>query len=421
MSEQVNQTALTTESTAAVKPELSAKPKPAPEQKGKSGRIAVSTLVVLITIGALAVGIPWIAYRFNHVVVSEATVKGTVTKVGARIEGRIKSIDVERGQNVYKGQVLIRMEDRHLQAALERARAELESATKDLTSEKMGIEQSRKRLTIEIERCNGTRKKAAGELAAHKSVLSNAQSQFQRVFSLAKQGAASLSEVDRAMSDRDRAQALVNASLGSVDAAESSYQKAMNELEGIAVRESHLAVLDSQIAMARARVSQAEADVEATVIKAPEDGRVLDRLVEVGGSAKVGEPMLALWIGRAWVEAWVDERDLRKFKIGTQVDVSLDSDPNRKLSGRVIGFGLESDKQMQLAPVPATLHSLVRQNALVPVRIALDEDNSKIQLGLSVMVGIKKEAALGAEIEPVVRRVPGANPPSALTRVNAKD
>lgn len=134
-------------------------------------RVTTAGIVGLVTIAALAAGIPWAWYRLGHVVLSEATVKGTVTKIGARIEGRIKSIEVAAGQEVKKDDVLLRMEDSHLQAALARARAELQSAQKELSSEKMGVEQTRKRLSLDIERVNAMRKKSTGELDAATSNL----------------------------------------------------------------------------------------------------------------------------------------------------------------------------------------------------------------------------------------------------------
>src|SRR5438552_3100102 len=105
-------------------------------------RIIVTAVVILLSLAAIGIAIPWAAYRCRNVVISEATVKGKVTKVGARIEGRVKTIEAELGQHVTKGQVLLRLEDTHLQAALDRARAELQSATKELESEKSGIEQT---------------------------------------------------------------------------------------------------------------------------------------------------------------------------------------------------------------------------------------------------------------------------------------
>src|SRR4051794_7396707 len=110
-----------------------------PQPKKTSGaatRVVVITIVCLLTLAGLAVGVPWALYRYNHIVVSKAAMKGTITKIGARIDGRIKSIEVQPGQVVTRGDVLLRMEDHHLQAALDRARAELRSAVQDIESEK---------------------------------------------------------------------------------------------------------------------------------------------------------------------------------------------------------------------------------------------------------------------------------------------
>jgi multidrug resistance efflux pump len=363
-------------------------------------RLGVIGALGLVSAGLLFVGIPWGCYRYEHVVLSEATVHGVVTRMGARIEGRIKSIEVNVGERVRQGQVLLRLEDLHLQAALKQARAELQTATHELRSERMAIEQARRRFTLEIERVSGARKKAAGELDAGKSTLARFEKDYERVAVLIQSGVGSTSEMDRITGERDNAQGCVKAAIGQLEAAESSYQEAMNELEGLKVREARLDVLQSQIALAQAKVALAEADLDAAVLRAPGDGRVLERIVELGGSAKVGEPMISLWLGRAWVEAWADENDLHKFRLGSQADISLDASSNGKLSGRVEAIGLATDKHLQATPVPSTLHAIVRHNAMVPVRIALDTDSSRLQLGLSAVVGIQKESAASEAEQP---------------------
>src|SRR4249920_2602317 len=131
-----------------------------PRSKPPMVRIVVICIVILLTIATLAVLVPWANYRVNNIVLREASVRGVVTKIGSRIEGRVQSVDVEPGQQVTKGQVLLRMEDSHLQAALDRARGELQSALRELESEKLGIEQNRRRLTADIERAKGQVKKA---------------------------------------------------------------------------------------------------------------------------------------------------------------------------------------------------------------------------------------------------------------------
>ncbi|MEY2407616.1 MAG: rane fusion protein multidrug efflux system [Verrucomicrobiota bacterium] len=395
---------------------------PAPSKKsgGFFIRLIVVLIIVLATAAAVAVAIPWGRYRYHHIVLSEATVRGTIAKIGVRLEGRIKSVEVEPGQRVSKGDVLFRMEDRHLDTARDRARGELLCASKDLESERLGIAQSRRRLTIEIERANAARKKSAGELEAARSNLQKAEKQHKRFAELLASGSASASEMDKVTGDRDRAQGMANASEASLEAAEANYQKATNELEGLQVRESRTGVLETQIEVARTRVTAAEIDLEAAVIRATEDGRVLERILEAGGSAKVGEPVIALWIGRAWVEAWADERDLRKMRVGSLVDISIDASPDHKVLGTVESIGLMTDKQRQPTAVPSTLRSFVRQSAMVPVRIALDEDNDKLQLGLSVMVGIKKETDSSIASRPALESSPSATAPLGLTRVQGK-
>lgn len=371
-----------------------------PQTKPPVTRTIVICLVLLLSVAAIAIAIPWANYRFKNIVLREAAVRGAVTKLGARIDGRIKSIDVVPGQTVTKGQVLLRMEDSHLRAALERARGDLKSAKLELENEKLSIAQVRRRLTFEIERSKTAIKKANSEVAAQNASLTRTEKQYDRLSALVKTGAAAVAELDKITGDRDRALAYVSSANASLEAAETNHERAKSELEGLQIRENRLGVMETQIAIAEAKVSMAEADSESAIVTAPEDGRVVERIVNVGGSAKVGEPILSLWIGKAWVEAWADERDLHKIQPGSPVDISFDSSPDRKLAGRVESIGLMTDKQMAPTLVPATLHAFMRNSAMVPIRIALDDENPPVQLGLSVLVGIRK----GAESEAVAKK-----------------
>ncbi len=363
-------------------------------------RTIVICLVLLLSVAAIAFAVPWAKYRFQNIVLREAAVRGAVTKLGARIDGRIKSIDVVPGQTVTQGQVLLRMEDSHLRAALERARGDLKSAKLELENEKLSIAQVHRRLTFEIARSKTAIKKATSDVAAQNASLTRTEKQYDRLSALVKTGAAAVAELDKITGDRDRALAYVGSAGASLEATETNHERAKSELEGLQIRENRLAVMETQINIAEAKVSMAEADTESAIVTAPEDGRVVERIVNVGGSAKVGEPILSLWIGRAWVEAWADERDLHKIQPGSPVDISFDSTPDRKLTGRVESIGLMTDKLMTPSLVPATLHAFMRNSAMVPIRIALDDENPPVQLGLSVLVGIRK----GAEAEAVAKK-----------------
>src|SRR5204863_4827279 len=148
-------------------------------------------------------------------------------------------------------------------------------------------------------------------------------------------------------------------------------------------------VFGADIERARQHLSRAKADLAACVIRAPEEGWVAERIVEPGGSAKVGEPMLTLWLGTPWIEAWADEKKLAHIAIDSSVDVTLTAYPGRQFAGRVEAIGVLADRQLQAETVPATLHSLFPPDAMFRIRIAVSTDQFRIQPGLTALVGIQ--------------------------------
>jgi len=352
-------------------------------------RFIVLSAVGLATAAAALTGASWFLYRVGHTVISNATVKGRLHRIGARIDGQVKSIEVQPSQRVSKGDVLIRLQDEHFQAALREAQSELDAAAKRRDAEKLAIEHERLRLPLEVERCESVYQAAAGEVEAAASNRGQLEREFERTSSLIKAGVSSTSEMDRAQAERDNARALVKAAEGNLAAAESNCRVARVQVEGLRVREAAVEVLAAEVERARQHLSAAEADLAATVIRAPEDGWVAERVVEPGGSAKVGEPILTLWLGEPWVEAWVDEKRLSRIGIGRQVDITLTAYLGRKLRGRVDSIGVLSDRELQAETVPSTLHSLFPSEAMVPIRIAVQGTELRLQPGLSAIVGIR--------------------------------
>jgi len=153
--------------------------------------------------------------------------------------------------------------------------------------------------------------------------------------------------------------------------------------------------LAAEVELARQQVALCEANEAATVIRAPADGWVIDRIVEPGGSAKVGEPMMSLWLGPPWVEAWVNERKLDHIQIGSPADVTLSAFPGRKLHGQVEAIGVLTDTALQAETaslakaVPDTLHSFFVPDSMVPVRIVVPDSPVRLQPGLTALVGIR--------------------------------
>jgi membrane fusion protein (multidrug efflux system) len=370
-------------------------PTPAPAvvpKKSQTTRVVVFSIVGVITLLGLISIASWGGYRLRHTVVNNATVKGRVHKIGARIDGQIQSVEVQPGERVARGQVLIRLVDDQFQAALREARAELVSAQKRVAAERLAIEHERRRLAVEVERCEALSKSLSGTHAAASSTRDKWDIEFERVMVLIQSNVASPSERDAIRAERDSARATVDATAASLAAAQSDCRLALLQIEALRVREANLEVLGAEEELARQRVATREADLAATVIRAPEDGWVASRIVEAGGSAKIGEPMMSVWFGAPWVEAWVDERKLANITIGSAVDVKLIAFSDFKLAGRVEAIGVLADKELQETAVPASVRSFFTDHAMVPIRIAVPGDEVRLQPGLTALVGIRDAA-----------------------------
>lgn len=362
--------------------------------RGKEGatRLIVLGTVTVVTIAALLLGGSWLYYRTQHTVIRNASVKGRLYQLGARIDGQVQSITVEPGQRVTKGQVLVRLTDDHFQAARNQAQSELEAAQKKMAAERLAIDHERQRLALEVERCENLSEALAGEVEAAITLRNKWERETERVKLLIPAQVTSASEIDRVTTERDNARALLKSAEGNFGAAQSNCRVAQVDVEGLRVREAKLQVLVADVELARQRLAAADADLAAAILRAPEDGWVVERIVQPGGSAKVGEPMLSLWVGAPWIEAWVNEKKLDRVKIGNPVDVTLAAFPGRKLRGKVESIGILADTERQNASVPATLHSLFPNDAMIPIRISVDAEELRLQPGLTALVGIRNAA-----------------------------
>jgi HlyD family secretion protein len=134
------------------------------------------------------------------------------------------------------------------------------------------------------------------------------KSKHARVAQLVSASIATVSTLDETTAQRDVALASAVAARARQQAAKGVHRAAVVELDGLDVRTSRLRLRRSQVEAARSALTAAQASVDATYIRAPEDGWVLRTLVGPGASIRVGQPIVELWIGnRAWVEAWINE------------------------------------------------------------------------------------------------------------------
>jgi membrane fusion protein (multidrug efflux system) len=353
-------------------------------------------LPVAAVCAALAFLLPlglWTNYRSTHVVSRDAVVRGHIAEVGARLDGVVKTVEVDAGDRVSKGQVVARLEDSHFAARLTQARSQLEKAQRELEVERLAIENERQRLASSLTGVSADLAAARAGVQAAESRAEEALRQLELAQSLVSKGLVPAERARAAETELRTARALAAESRAKVSAAGAGEDLARVASRGLAVREKRVSVLESEIAGFNAEVALAEANLDGAVIRAPDNGAVVRRIVQPGGSTSVGQPIISLWVGGdIWVEAWVDEDDLAWVTAGSPATVSFKSYPDREFTGVVESLGVSTDVELPDNEVPQPRSERMRAAPLISARIRLDDPASDLFPGLSAVVGIRKKA-----------------------------
>ena len=351
----------------------------------------VGLLVGAAVLPVLAPGFLWGFYRFTYVESRNAMVKGTISNVGAQIDGVVTNVEVDAGQRVRAGQVLARFEDRQLQANAQRALSRFERATRELEVERLAIAQERRRLAGQVTEASARNDAARAKTEAARTGMEDAGARYELSKTLADGGMIAPEELRRADMARRTADALAATARADQEAASAARQLAEIESDGLFVRRKHLVVLEADVEASRAELALANADLKATLIRAPGDGWVVRRIAEAGASVVVGQPIVALWIGsEVWVEAWIEERDLGKVIPGGRARVTVTPYPNHVFNGTIESVGVSTDSELPDTAVPQPRNARMRATPVVGVRVKLDESQGLFP-GLSAVVLLQKK------------------------------
>ncbi len=348
---------------------------------------------LLATGGLVGLGVWWGHYRYGHIVASSASFKGYVAQVGARFDAAVASVNVVAGQRVQAGDIVARLEDAHLQALQRQAEAELLRATQRLDVEKLAINHERTRLDARVTQREAEFVAAGARLDAAKSEEDNARREYSRLSELNRSGVSSSEEYQKAQATLRTDEARTAAARADREAADAALRSARAECQALAVREAGLVVFESQVKISRAAAAEAGANLEATVIRAPDSGWVVRRIAEPGASVRVGQPIVALWCGTdLWVEAWIEESDLPQVGEGSEASVTVDSLDGKVLTGHVAAINVVTSMELGSNEMPRMLSPRTRETPMVCLRIALDQVPSSVFPGLSALVSIPKRA-----------------------------
>ncbi|MCB1744831.1 MAG: HlyD family secretion protein, partial [Gammaproteobacteria bacterium] len=173
-------------------------------------------------------------------------------------------------------------------------------------------------------------------------------------------------------------------------------EESLARLEDARAERARLTVLDREIeglAHRRAellgRIEQQKLDLADRVIRSP-GAVVVDRLfVEAGEFVSPGQRIALVHDPeQVWVEANIKETQIRRLRLGLQVEVTVDAFPDEAFVGRVDNIGSSTTGSFALLPTPNPSGNFTKITPRLPVRIAVEQREQRLRPGMMVEVRI---------------------------------
>jgi HlyD family secretion protein len=376
-------------------------------------------LTVILVVGLLVVagGAAWFFNPFGNrhgVLVLPGTVEIQEVRLGSKVGGRVKSVSIREGDRVSAGQELVRFETPELDAQREQLQAKLRAAEADLLKARHGPRPEEKAeakamvdsAAAKLDRLkNGWReeekRQAKSEAEAANADMVQAKSEFERIDRLYKAGGGATvtkSEWDLARGLRDRAQKRYEAAMAHYDmmmngsrpediaeaAAELAKAKAHFTMLEKGTREEDIALAEATVAEIKGKLAEVEVNRAEAVVHAPGPAVVDVLAVRAGDLVPPNQPVIRiLRDDDLWVKVFVPETNLGKVKLGTQVEVTVDSDPGRRIPGTIDQIASVSEF------TPRNIQSIdERKHQVFALKVKVDNHDGKFKSGMAAEVTI---------------------------------
>jgi len=325
--------------------------------------------LVFISAGAF-VGYWWVKGRYIETT-DDAYLQSDISIIAPKVAGYVKRIPVVENQHVRTGDVLVVIDDQDFAASVDQANAQA-------ASQEAAIASIDSQLALQESRIA----QAHADIAAAEADLAFARSDLGRYRDLVSTGAASRQHFETAEQAERKA-------IAGCDKAQAS----------LATEEKQIGVLKAQRTQAEANLKEAKAtlalrqnDLDNTVIRAPVDGVIGNKGVDVGQYVKAGTQLFALVPDRdVYIVANFKETQIERVRPGQPVEISVDAFPSGRLKGHVESFSPASGAQFSLLPPENATGNFTKVVQRVPIRIALPHNDPltrKLRPGLSVAASI---------------------------------
>ena len=340
---------------------------------------------VLLAIAAVW-GIWYFMTQAGRVSTDNAYVGADTAQVTAVVPGNVLEVRVSGTQQVKKGDVLVVLDDADARIAVAQAEAALRQAQQRYRQNQASVNAAQGRLGAR----GADIAQARARVRDAEASVARTQAEYARRQSIASTGAVSAEELTAARAAVESARAARDLAAAGLASAEATRGSATGDL---AVSQALISgtTIDTapDVVAAQAQLDAARLNLERTVVRAPMDGVIANRNVQVGQRIQAGSPiMMIVPLGTVYVDANFKESQFQRIRIGQPVELTSDfygSDVVYR--GRVVGLSGGTGAAFSLIPAQNATGNWVKVVQRLPVRIQLEPAQLRehpLRVGLSM-------------------------------------
>jgi membrane fusion protein, multidrug efflux system len=387
------------------------------QRKLAQKRTTVFLRLGIFFLAAAVAGFFWWQYASSREETDDSYIDAHISNLSAKISGNIEHVYVDDNQIVKEGQVLVDLDRRDYEVKVDQNLAALEESQHSAEATHSKIGQSSLN-------AQGQTTQASGDLSSTEAQMESAQARIYQAEAETRQTRSHIIEqeaqVKFALADYDRYRLVYQDRVitkQQFDKAKTSYDVAIAQLAGMqhdlsaAQEREHQAKASLKDAQAKMKHSQggvtsalamgrqenidkeryqgdlaackkAAADLKQsrlqlsyTKIVSPVNGRIGRKSAEVGQRIEAGQLLMAIVQENPWITANFKETQVGKMHKGMPVEISIDTFPGRKFSGRIESVAPASGAKFSMLPPDNATGNFTKVVQRVPVKIVFDNES----------------------------------------------
>lgn len=340
-----------------------------------SARKAKVILALIVISGLLVVGRMW--WRSTYFEETDnAYVDGYISAIAPRIDGVVTRVLFQDNQPVRAGDVLVELDPADYAVRIDEIKAQF----LEIDAELLKLEATIAQDEAKVRALTAVSARRMAELKRYRL-----DAERQLALRNREIKAVTGTELDAAIAARDGAQADHSAQQEEIRAAQANVE----------VTRASRTVQIARKKVLTAKLRDAELQLEYTTIKAPVDGRIGHKSIEVGAHVVKGQRLLAIIQDGVWVTANFKETQLRDLIPGQKVSIHLDSFPSEEIEGLVDSLAPASGAKFALLPPENATGNFTKIVQRVPVKINFAPNTPKALMerivpGMSALIEVDR-------------------------------